>query len=314
VRFTSFPFHRARLLPFLLLIVLLCGALPATAKADSGPPSQVRGLLITPLRQYLKTAAGATIKSNLSVTNLTDKPLDVHLSVQQFSVTDYSYNYQFTQPNNDWLHLGLTDFSLQPHRSQTVSYQLVIPEHTAPGGHYYTLFASADLADQGINNTIQAADLLYLTVSGHLTYTNQLRMSSIGHFSFGQPFTYELDPVNTGNVYYFAYVSGQLHGLTAKPAATPESHLLMPGSVRRLTGTIAAPVLPGVYTATYGYRTDDGQNVQQSRTVIFIPPWSVAFLLAALLVLGAIIRSHHQSRRRRKAQAQAEAVDKTAKD
>jgi hypothetical protein len=88
----------------------------------------------------------------------------------------------------------------------------------------------------------------------------------------------------------------------------------MPGSVRRLTGTIAAPVLPGVYTATYGYRTDDGQNVQQSRTVIFIPPWSVAFLLAALLVLGAIIRSHHHSRRRRKAQTQAEAVDKTAKD
>jgi hypothetical protein len=287
-------------MPFLLLVILLCGAMPANTEAVSPATTQVRGLLITPLRQYLKTAAGSTARSNLSVTNLTDKPLDVHLSVQQFSVTDYTYNYQFTQPNNDWLHLSATDFNLQPHRSQTVSYQLSVPPGTAPGGHYYTLFASANLANQGIDNTIQAADLLYLTITGDLTYTNQLRTSSIGRFSFGQPISYTLNPINTGNIYYYVYTSGQLHGLSAKPAPTAEAHMLMPGSVRKLMGNIAPPVLPGIYTATYGYRTDSGQTVTRSSLVFFIPPWSVAFLIALLLIGGGLFRAHQQRRRAQK--------------
>ncbi len=297
MRFNTLQLRLTRLLPFIMLVVLLWGAVPAHTQADAPATTQVRGLLITPLRQYLTTAAGATYHSSLSVTNLTDKPLNVHLSVQQFSVTDYAYNYQFTQPNNDWLHLGLTDFNLQPHHTQTVSYQLAVPDHTAPGGHYYTLFASANLVDQGINNTIQAADLLYLTVSGKLTYTSQIRSSSISHFSFGQPFSYELNSINTGNVYFFAYTSGHLRGWSAKPGLTPDAHMLMPGAVRKLSGTIAAPVLPGVYRASYGYHTDSGQTVTQTSTVFFIPPWSVAFLIAFGLILGATIRAHRRRRR-----------------
>jgi len=304
MRFATQKLRPARLVPVVMLAVLLCAALPATAQAEAVPAGQVRGLLITPLRQYLKTAAGTTVRSSLSVTNLTDKPLDVHLSVQQFSVANYSYNYQFTHPNNDWLHLDRTGFNLQPHRSQTVGYQLNVPDHTAPGGHYYTLFASASLATQGINNTIQAADLLYVTVAGKLTYTNQLRTSSIDHLSFGQPITYSLEAVNTGNVYYFAYVGGQLHGPSTKPAPTPEAHMLMPGAIRKLTGTIAAPVLPGIYKASYGYRIDNGQTIQRTGTVLFIPPWSVAFLIALLLICGAFIRARRQRRRKRAAKRQ----------
>jgi hypothetical protein len=300
MRFRIPSFRRNYLLLLTVTAVLLCCAPLTRVQAESPASTQVHGLLITPLRQYLKTAAGTTVRSNLSVTNLTNNPLDVHLSVQQFSVTDYTYNYQFTQPNNDWLHLDQASFNLLPHHSKTVNYQLNVPDHTAPGGRYYTLFASADLADQGIHNTIQAADLLYLTVSGNLTYTSDLRSSSIGHFSFGQPINYELKPINTGNVYFFAYTSGQLHGLSTRAAPTPEAHMLMPGAVRKLTGSIPAPVLPGIYKATYGYSIDNGPAVQRTSTVLFIPPWSAAFLIAFLLILGAIVRGRRHGRRQQK--------------
>ncbi len=250
------------------------------------------GLLITPIRQFLSVNSGRSVHSDFTVENLSDKPLAVTFTVKQFSVTNYTYNYTFNQPANDWLHLSLPGASLQPHQSLKVSYNVDTLAGSSPGGYYYTLFAGANLTSQGISSTIQATDLLYLTVNGKLTRTSHLQTSSIHWLSFGRSIPFTLQPVNTGNVYFFAYVSGQLHGLlTGKPAG-PETHLLMPGKVRTITGSINSPVLPGVYRATYGYKTDTGQTVAQSHWILFIPPWFIAFLLAALLIAGKFWSRH----------------------
>ncbi len=271
-----------------LTACLLITTIGPIASAASVP--QIHGLSITPLRQYLKANAGVTTQSSLTVSNLTSQALNVHLSVQQFSLTDYTYNYQFTQPKNNWLHIETPDIALQPQHAQTVTYKLDVPAKTTPGGYYYTLLASANLASQGIDSTIQAADLLYLTVNGALTHTSELHASSISRFSFGTPFTYHLNILDTGNIYFFAYTTGTLHGWSAPPATTSAAHMLVPGTIRSLSGNITAPILPGVYTAAYGYRTDNGQTVIQRSWVVFIPPWSLAFLLALLLIIGSQLR------------------------
>jgi len=274
---------------FLLAILAALWLMPLSSAAASGNPRPEQGLLITPLRQYLSVDAGKSTQSSLSVANLTDKPLDVNLSVRQFSVTDYTYNYTFGNPTNDWLHLGVTSVHLQPNQTSQIPYSLTVPSGSTPGGRYYTLFASANLSSQGLNNTIQAADLVYLTVNGTLTRTSHLQHSSIPWLAFGHSISFSLQPINTGNIYFFAYVSGQLHGLSAKATIAPETHLLMPGAVRTIEGSIPSPVLPGLYKATYGYKTDAGQSVMQSHLVIFVPPWSIALLLAAFLLLGRLL-------------------------
>ncbi len=261
---------------------------PGIATAASTPPRE-HGLLITPLRQFLSIKAGHALDSSFTVANLTDRPLTITLSVQQFSVTNYVYNYRFEAPTNNWLHLGLTTVSLAANQTANIPYHFQVPVGTSPGGRYYTLFASANVASQGAKATIQAADLVYLTVAGKLVRTSHLQHSSIGWLAFGRSIPFNVQPVNTGNVYFFAYVSGRLHGLWIKPAPTPDTHLLMPGTVRTLSGSIASPVLPGVYRATYGYRTDAGQSVMKTSYVLFIPPWFVAFLLAALLLAGKLL-------------------------
>lgn len=278
-----------RLVCLLALSALLCGLLPVRALAASTPTIE-KGLLITPLRQFLSVGAGSAIKSTFTVANLTDEPLSVSLSVKQFSVTDYVYNYTFNDPTNDWLHLGLKNVTLAPNQSQSIPYELDVPAGSAPGGHYYTLFASANLSSQGVNNTIQAADLVYLTVNGKLIHTSHLQDSSIQRLSFGHTIPFRLQPVNTGNVYSFIYVSGQLHGLFVHAPQTAAAHLIMPGKVRALSSSIPSPVFPGIYRATYGYKTADANwVVQESHWVVFIPPWFIAFLLAALLIGGKFL-------------------------
>jgi hypothetical protein len=76
------------ILPAILVLGLL---LAPSGTAAAGPqPNIEKGLLITPLRQFLSVDAGKTIHSSFSVANLTDNPLTVDLKVEQFSVTDYA--------------------------------------------------------------------------------------------------------------------------------------------------------------------------------------------------------------------------------
>lgn len=270
-----------RLLGTLLVVAYLL--VPFPVHAASNPPRE-SGLLITPLRQYLSADAGKTVNSSLSIANLTEKPLQVNLSVQQFAVTDYVYNYKFEAPRNDWVHLGLSNLTLKPNQTESIPYTIAVPAGSAPGGHYYTLFASADLSTQGVKNTIQAADLVYFTVNGQLTTVSHLEGSSIPRVVFGRTIPYSLNAVDTGNNHVFVYVSGELHGLFVPPPRTSVAHILIPGAVRRLEDSINSPVLPGVYKAIYGYKTDSGWVIQQSRYILYIPPWFIAFVLAALLL------------------------------
>src|SRR5581483_9900798 len=106
---------------------------------------------------------------------------------------------------------------LEPRQTQKIDYNVQVPAGTAPGGHYYTLLASATLTAGAIKNTIQAADLLYLTINGKLTTVSHLESSSIRQVNFSHDIPFTLKPINTGNVYSFIYVSGELHGLFVKP-------------------------------------------------------------------------------------------------
>lgn len=279
----TMPMILRRIMAVFALSVTILAAATGIASAAS---TSSKGLQITPIRQFLSVDAGKATQSHYTVANHTDNSLTVTLSAQQFSVANYTYDYTFSPPANDWLHLGLTTVSLQPNQSIDVPFTLHVPAGSQPGGYYYTLFASATLPTKGLSSTIQAADLLYVTVNGKLTRTSHLQTSSIRRVSFGRSIPFTLQPVNTGNTHFFAYVSGQLHGPLTKQAGTPDTHILMPGKPRTITASIPSPVLPGVYRATYGYKTDQGQSVMVSSWIVFIPPWFIAFLLATLLVAG----------------------------
>jgi hypothetical protein len=127
---------RTRFTALLACLLLAYGmALPAGRAAAAGAPKPEKGLLITPIKQYLSGDAGTTVQSSFDVANLTAQPLSVALSVKQFSVSNYVYNYQFENPKDNWLHLSTGAVTLQPNRTATINYRIQLPPKSAPGGH-----------------------------------------------------------------------------------------------------------------------------------------------------------------------------------
>lgn len=245
-----------------------------------------KGLVISPASQFETVSAGKTHISSFSVANYTSNPLTISLSVKQFTVDNYSYNYNFNPPNNNWVRLGVSQVTLLSRQTQTIPYNITIPTGTQPGGNYFVLIASATLTSGTLASKVQAASLLYLTVNGKLTDTSRLVNNSIQRVMFGTQLAYHFSVIDTGNDYFFVYTSGALHGLNVKPSMTPITHLVIPGKIRQFTGTIPHPLLPGFYRATFGYTTDSGAVVQRSHLILYLPPWSIAGVLLVVLAFN----------------------------
>ena len=259
----------------LCLSLLFSGFNPTTTFAASDPKN--KGLYISPLRSYVAFNADDQVTRALTVANLTDRPIVVTLKVEEFSVADYSYDYRFGELNNDWVKFVENKVELKPYQSHEAAYHISIPRGAAPGGHYYTLFASADLSGQ--EGTVRAASLIYLTVNGAVRRTASLKDTSSPRIIFTPQIPYKLDIKNTGNIHYFAYFSASVDGLFYHNQPTGTSQLLMPGAARQINNSIPAPFIPGIYKLTYGYTPDQSDAVTISRYIIVVPPWFIALLI-----------------------------------
>lgn len=251
--------------------------------AVSATDQRDKGLSISPLRQEVTVAVNKTTVGFVTVGNLTDKQMVVDLSVREFSVTDYEYDYEFrSPPQRDWVKLRQQSIILEPHKTEKAWYEVTVPEKTTPGGYYFSIFASTkvDLAS-GLPGTIQAVTPLYMKVDGNLTRTGVLQNDSIPFLITGYEIPYKFDVKNTGNVHFTAYFYGQVSGLLfGQQPEVGEDHLLMPGKIRTIEGQVPTPLLPGLYKVTYGYKVDFASIITvKTAYILFIPPWSIVTLV-----------------------------------
>jgi hypothetical protein len=210
------------------------------------------------------------------------------LSVEQFSVADYSYDYHFAASHDDWVSLSLSQITLQPGKSQEITYTANPPSNAVPGGHYFAIFATASASDGSTQNIARATTVLYVTVSGALRTTSEIKSVSIPQFAFGD-ISYSLDIKNTGNTHFFIYTEGGLSGLP-KQQDSKNAHLLLPQTIRQVSGTIPAPLLPGMYTATFGYLTENGQVVQRTAHIVYLPWWTILVVIGLVWIFVVLWR------------------------
>lgn len=283
-----FLFALSGLLVFILLFT-------APVSAASLPDTKNKGLYISPLRSYLSLDAGAAVTRSFTVANLTDLPMPIVAHIERFSMVDYSYDYSFSKVNNDWVHLVQTTATLAPYESRQFVYTVTLPKDAAPGGYYYSLFASTSTTSGSTTNTVQAASLLYLTVKGDVTYDFAISNPSIPVVVTGPSIKYSFDITNTGNVHYFAMVSAAVDGLFYHDAPNGTSQLLMPGAVRRISASINSPLFPGIYKLTYTIAPDHGDALTRSQFFIHAPLWSIIALFFAIVLFGRYRKRKHTS-------------------
>ena len=267
----------------LVLVVLLCLTMwPAVGRAQEDPAADQaltnRGLLVGPLRDYVTVDAGSTEEGKVSIANLTETPLDIQLSAEQFTVTDYSYNYRFEPLRNDWLKLEKDFVRLEPNKSVDIDYSLRVPPNAAGGGLYYTIFATTTFTSNSVTSQVQAASLLYVAVNGDLHKTSELPGSSSSRIVFGSSVKYKLDIHNSGNVHYFVNTFGELSSWLPVVGRREVAHLMLPETIRTIEGATPSPLLPGIYKYTYGYRVEGGEETIRNTYILYLPPWFLLIL------------------------------------
>lgn len=253
-----------------------------------------QGLYLSPTRQEVSVAPGHTVEGSLQLADYTTKPLTVNLSVRQFTVLDYSYDYKFGETQNEWVKFANARLELQPQQESTVKYEITVPTSAAPGGHYLAIFASAGMSNGGIAQTGQLVSLVFLKVSGKLVQSGVISNGYVPFLNMGNEIIYKFDAKNTGNVHYDAAFYGQLESVFGKSQEYGTTHVLMPGAARTVSGSVPAPLLPGIYKLNYGYKTDNSVVSSKSDYVLFIPPW----FIVALLIIGAGIVKQRRARSR----------------
>ena len=280
-----------------LIVIFLGFVLITQAQPTQAKDQHDTGLTISPLRQEKTIVPGKVTSGNFIVTNPSDKTITVDLAVKQFSVADYSYDYSFRQPESDWVKLKDKSIILKPKQSQKIWFDIDAPEKATPGGYYYALFASTKVEGEGLPGTVQAASLLYVSAQGKLIRTSVLENDSIPLFVSGDEIPYKFDVKDTGNVHFSAYFYGQVQGLFGTYPESGTSHLLMPGSIRQVGGSVPTPLLPGIYRVTYGYKVDFADIItSKTAFVVYIPPWSIATLILLIIIGRWIWQRRRQGR------------------
>lgn len=274
-----------RLCLFIAAVLVILSLPVGRVNAEELPTE--RGLLITPPRQYLTVDPGKTTQSSFSVANLTENVLDVTLSVEQFSVANYTYDFKFESPKEDWVKLEKTQVSLKKSESHTVTYTITAPHDAKPGGHYFTLFASVQL---GEGRQIRAATVLYVTASGTLTKSSSITQNTLPWLTFGGDIPLRFDVESTGNTHFLIYISGVLRGLGPTQSSGEAAHLLLPHTTRMVEGKLPGPIVPGIYQAMYGYRDEDGKDVRRSQYILYVPLWLWVFIAGIIWFTVAFVR------------------------
>lgn len=284
-----------------VFVIILLSSLffqPASA-IDAKIP--VRGLTISPLRTELEIAPGRSQDQTLRLVNYSDKPMTVHLSAEKFSVTNSAYDYAFTAESDTakWVNFTKDDVELKPGESQKVGYNLGIPLTAEPGGRYISLFASTNAVtgNEQVKSKQRIGSLIYLNVSGKVTRVGKLvSLNSPWFMSAKDSWSTSLQ--NSGTTHYRSRYGVEINNLFGGSVATTSNDaLILPASVRSVTGTIPAPRWPGIYKAIFTIGLGDTPAVKQTKYLVYAPSWSV---VALVIVIGLAVVGYYYIRSLRK--------------
>jgi hypothetical protein len=259
-------------------ILLICTAVLFAALLQSQQVHAVeaKGLFISPAREYVNITAKKAKTGTFTVGNLNDAPMQITLSVEQFSLADYTYDYTFNPIKEDWIKFSKTQIDLAPKTSEKISYDILASHNASPGGHYFSIFATAQL-DSG--KQVRTALVLYTAVDGELKKTSEIISDNLPSLTIADKIPLHLDIKNTGNTHFFIYLSSTLSGWFSDKKGSETAHLLLPQTIRATEIAVPTPILPGIYKVSYGYRNEEGKAQTKEKYIMYIPTWS-------LLVLG----------------------------
>lgn len=273
-----------------VVVAIIVGlALCLTPVPAGAVTQQGKGLFVAPSRQDVKANAGGEVAGKITVYNYYTKSLHVDLTVKEFTATGASYKYTFKQPVENWITLSAPKdgIDLKKDQQTTIPFVVNVPEDAVPGDHYFAIFASTDMSGKGFRQTAQVASLIYVQAGGgKIVRSASIENATIRPVVFTPTSSYSFSVKNTGNVHFDAYFYARIESLFGKYPMVGANQVVLAKTTRRVAGDMPMPFLPGVYKMTYGYIDGERSPINtRTATIFYIPPWSIAAIVFAILVI-----------------------------
>lgn len=252
--------------------------------------NDLKGLTVSPLRSEFEVKPGSSYSGELTITNSTDKNMEVRLNAETFSVINQRYDYAFASESNvaNWINFSALELSLSPQESRNVNYNVGVPISAEPGGRYIGLFATNDIqsADGKVNTRQRIASFLYFTVLGKVSRVGSL-VSLNSPWLINNDSSWSAVVRNSGTTHYRSRYDVKVENIVTGDLITSKSgdSLILPGTVRLISDNLPKFNIPGIYKLEYVIGLGDSPSKTETRYAVYCPYWLMVCLLIVMVLL-----------------------------
>ncbi|MDB5189054.1 MAG: exported protein of unknown function [Parcubacteria group bacterium] len=276
----------------LILPLLFAVSLPFHAHASA------IGLTIQPVKISETMHAGDTVRGSIHLTNASDIPVSVDMSVQDFIPLAGADTIQFVGRTEgvtsvrDWVTIDAKGpFTFQRGESKDIPYTIVAPANAEPGGHFGVVFFKATSATTGETLKIgtQVGMLVLVAIPGNHLQKGQILDFTTTKFIQQGPETFTMKFQNTGTVHFEP--KGEIiirNMFGAKVGSVPiEGQVVLPTSIKdlKLTWNVKG-ILLGRYTASA--TVYDGEGTELTTKNVSFWAFPIWYGLGFIVVFGLL--------------------------
>lgn len=279
-----------------LIAGLLFSMVPMTG-AQAAESDALESIALSPTKKDYKFDAGSSHTDSLTVINdgTVAYSLKVYVSPYSVSGEDYKPDFFTTRKNTDiesWVKLGQKSFRLEPGKSVTVPYTVVVPADATPGGHYGVIFAETQPADgkrdaSSVERKKRVGALLYATVNGAYSMGGTFKEIRTPGLQFTSPLKSELNVENTGSSDFdveTVFAVSDIFG-SRKYTDDTKEYRLLPKTERKIQ--LEWPKSPGfgLYKVTVSAEFLDKQTTKTSYVLMAPIAFYMVFVIGLLVLV-----------------------------
>lgn len=280
-----------------LLLAFICLVFALTSKTHAG------SLTIQPLRQELELKPGQTVTNKLTVRNTSATEQKITFKAENFSIINENYDYGFSEAEylEKWVHFDTKQITLGAGLSKIVTYTIGAPTEAEPGGRYIALFATVDgqVTSDNVKTVERAGLLLYITIPGQISKKGSVIDIKTPLLISKRNVDWRLRIRSSGSTHFKNRTTVQVKTIFGKTITEySDDHLILPNTIRLVSGNAALGRLPGVYKLHFLVGQGDDPAHSSTHWVILMPLYMYGLLgLVAVWFFGSLARRHKDKRR-----------------
>ncbi len=314
-----------------------CETVPTAKQSPTGSPHSLRSLAMTYIRIFfillftysfipkiyavqsisvspsilpLTLTPGKTVTHTLTLSNSSQTPLPVAITVDSFESTDEDGGYvtgSFQSPLVEWITTSPDNLIIDPHTSRNITVTIHVPSSVAVGGYYAMIFITPVVpvssgvsrvipkigipvfASLGVDETLHSAVIETYTLSptilsrGPLNMTIRVKNIGLSHFT-AKPYINMINYITKNHI----------------RESLPEK-VILPGSIRKWEQAVFTDIPCGLYKAELAVSTGGGNWAREEKTILVFPYQVFTLSIVVLLLLSMILLKRRNLRKALKA-------------